>query len=324
MTKQADILNDPKYIAVLDHGFLGLVDYMGSDAAIVQAARVSYGAGTKTVREDRGLIRYLVSHKHTSPIEQCQVKLHIKAPIFVLRQWNRHRTASLNEESARYSVLDDDFYLPEMDVIKPQSSDNKQGRAGEMSAENATGVRWMIEQTNRQAYDAYRALLGDREPNAQGEVAYDVFSEDDPVFGKDFDGVAREMARTILPVGIYSELYWSQNLHNLLHLIKLRADPHAQYEIRVFAQAVYDLIQPLFPATVEAFDDYIRDATTNSRMEVNVLVSLLTSNVPARQAYADALAEAGGEKAYAEANGLNLRELRDFVSRWKLVADDAA
>jgi len=316
MTKQAEVAADPKYVTVLDHGFVGVVDTMGTDASIVQAARVSYGDGTKTVLEDRGLIRYLMRHKHTSPFEMCQIKLHIKMPIFVMRQWVRHRTASLNEYSGRYSVMTDEFYLPEPEVIQPQSKDNKQGRAGTLGVTNTTGVRWMMDAAYRHSYDIYEALLGEGRENP--DLIYDPYDPDDALFDDEFGGIAREMARSVLPVGNYTELYWTQNLHNMMHLLKLRLDPHAQYEIRVFAQAVFDLIQPIYPEALQAFDDYIREATSNSRMETSVLKMLLSSDAPARVAFAGALMSAGGDKAFAELHELSLRELRDFTDKWGL------
>lgn len=319
MTKQAEVANDPKYTPVLDHGFVGLVDTMGTDASIVQAARVSYGDGTKTVLEDRGLIRYLMRHKHTSPFEMCQIKIHIKMPIFVMRQWVRHRTASLNEYSGRYSVMTDEFYVPQPNVIMPQSKDNKQGRAGEMSDSNSAGVQTLMNRSYEASYDAYEVLLGEgrvvdyRKPPVDADWDTDVGYFDD-----EFNGVAREMARSVLPVGNYTELYWTQNLHNMMHLLKLRMDPHAQYEIRAFADAVYDLIKPIYPEALQAFDDYVREATTNSRMETALLKVLLGADKAPKDAFAAALIEAGGDKAFAEANGLSLRELRDFTGLWGL------
>jgi thymidylate synthase (FAD) len=320
MTKQAEIIGDPKAIPVLDKGFVRLVDTMGTDASIVQAARVSYGDGTKTVMEDRGLIRYLMRHKHTSPFEMCQIKLHVKMPIFVMRQWVRHRTASLNEYSGRYSVMTDEFYLPEPDMIQAQSKDNKQGRAGAVSPVSATGVRWMMQAAYDQSYDVYQALLGERDATKYqaGEVVYDPYDPNDPLFDEDFDGIAREMARSVLPVGNYTELYWTQNLHNMMHLLKLRMDPHAQYEIRAFAEAVYKLIKPIYPEALQAFDDYVREATTNSRMETELLKTLLSSDAPPRETYALMLTISGTEKAFAESYGMSLRELRDFTKQWGL------
>ncbi len=206
MTKQAEVIGDARYVPVLDHGFVGLVDTFGNDGSIVQAARVSYGAGTKTVREDRGLIRYLMRHKHTSPFEMCQIKIHIKMPIFVMRQWVRHRTASLNEYSGRYSVMTDEFYLPEPEKIQAQSKDNKQGRAGALGDQDTTGVRWLMDAAYKHSYDVYNILLGEGrdDPNTM----YEPYDGDDALFTEEYDGIAREMARSVLPVGNYTELYW--------------------------------------------------------------------------------------------------------------------
>ena len=322
MTKQAEVTGDPRYVAVLDHGFVGLVDTFGDDGSIVQAARVSYGAGTKTVREDRGLIRYLMRHKHTSPFEMCQIKIHIKMPIFVMRQWVRHRTASLNEYSGRYSVMTDEFYLPEPDKIQAQSKDNKQGRAGALSAEDSTGVRWMMDTAYKHSYDIYNVLLGQGRDNP--DTVYDPYDDEDPLFTSEYDGIAREMARSVLPVGNYTELYWSQNLHNMMHLLKLRLDPHAQYEIRAFAQAVYDLIYPIYPAALEAFDDYVREATSNSRMETALLKTLLSSDKPAAVVMAGKLLSAGSDKDFAESVGLSIREFREFSALWSLPTFETA
>lgn len=319
MTKQAEVIGDARYVPVLDHGFVGLVDTFGNDGSIVQAARVSYGAGTKTVREDRGLIRYLMRHKHTSPFEMCQIKIHIKMPIFVMRQWVRHRTASLNEYSGRYSVMTDEFYVPENDKIQAQSSDNKQGRAGALNDHDAEGVRWMMETAYKHSYDIYNVLLG--EGRGDPDTIYDPYDADDghdAIFGAEYNGIAREMARSVLPVGNYTELYWSQNLHNMMHLLKLRLDPHAQYEIRAFAQAVYDLIYPIYPAALEAFDDYVREATSNSRMETALLRTLLASDKPPAVVLAGKLMAAGSDKDFAESIGLSIREFREFTAQWGL------
>jgi thymidylate synthase (FAD) len=317
MTKQAEVLQDPKYRAVLDHGFVGLVDTMGTDSSIVQAARVSYGDGTKTVLEDRGLIRYLMRHKHTSPFEMCQIKIHIKMPIFVMRQWVRHRTASLNEYSGRYSVMTDEFYMPEPDKILPQSKDNKQGRAGEeLSPVTTTGVRWMMNAAYSTSYDIYKALLG--EDHGDRNLVYDPYDPNDQLFGDDFNGIAREMARSVLPVGNYTELYWTQNLHNMMHLLKLRMDPHAQYEIRAFADTVYDLIKPIYPNALEAFDDYVREATSNSRMETILIKSLLTSGKAPTVSFSESLVGYGSDKKFSEAMQLSIRELHDFRKQWGL------
>ncbi len=316
MTKQADVASAENTKLILDHGFVRLVDYMGSDAAVVQAARTSYGDGTKTVTEDTALVRYLMRHQHTSPFEMCQVKLHIKIPIFVMRQLVRHRTASLNEYSGRYSVMTDEFYLPEPDMIKPQSLTNNQGRAGIISNKDIEGARWMINAASEQAYETYEALLASTEN--KDDVIYDAYSTDDPLFSNDFQGIARELARTVLPVSNYTELYWSQNLRNLLHLLKLRLDEHAQEEIRILAQAIYELIEPLFPESVRAFDDYVRLATSLSRMETDLITILMESDTSPKAKYRELLSIAGSDKQFAADFGMSLRELKDFAKKWKM------
>lgn len=229
-------------IRVLDHGFVRLIDYMGDDAAIVQAARVSYGAGTKKRSEDTALIRYLLRHKHTSPFEMVDLKLHIKAPIFVARQWVRHRTASANEISGRYSILTNEMYLPDDMQISFQSSDNKQGRSvAAVPEELRERVRALLLAGQREAYAGYQELI-DAE-------------------------IARELARIALPVSIYTEWYWKMNLHNLFHFLALRADPHAQFEIRIYAEAICLIVRRLAPVAYGAFVDYVRDATNLSGPE---------------------------------------------------------
>lgn len=316
MTFQKDITNDPKYISVLDHGFVGLVDHMGSDNAIVQAARVSYGTGTKSVREDRSLIRYLLRHKHTSPFEMCQIKLHLKLPILVMRQLVRHRTASLNEYSGRYSEMTDEFYVPEIAQLKPQSTTNKQGRSGEISTKDAKSVQTLIREASENNYLIYKTLLG-----GNVEVVGDAGSED--VSGTDlssgFPGLARELARSVLPVNNYTELYWTQNLHNMFHMLRLRMDGHAQWEIQEFARAIYELIQPLFPAACEAFDDYVVNASYLSGMETILLKDILALD------YGDTLAEKVDAlilgyptpDAFFEHYRLTKRELDEFLNNWK-------
>lgn len=234
---------------VLNKGFVRLVDSMGGDAAIVQAARVSYGAGTRTVREDQGLIRYLLRHQHTTPFEMVEYKFHIKAPIFVARQWLRHRTASVNELSLRYSEALDEFFVPEPSTVGYQSKRNRQGREGRIPEPEERAVRETIELNNEQTFGRYRSLL-------------------------DSD-ISRELARTVLPLSTYTEWYWKIDLHNLFHFLQLRLDRHAQYEIREFAAAVADLARPVAPIAFAAFDEYTRGARTFSRGEVAVLHSLL-------------------------------------------------
>lgn len=302
--------DDPKLRPVFDHGFAYLVDHMGEDAAIARAARISYGAGTKSVRQDRGLIRYLLRHKHTSPFEMCVVKFHLRVPIFVMRQLIRHRTASVNEYSARYSVMTDDFYVPEVDAIQPQSTVNNQGRAGSVSEVSAEGVQWMMETTGETAYDVYRVLLGERtgrDADFPNDLIYDPYSDYQPLLDDEFPGIARELARTVLPVSFYTEVYWQQNLWNLFHLLKLRTDSHTQYETRMVAEAMYDLIKPLFPIACEAYEDYLRDAVSLSRMEVNLLTDLLHN-----KSVAD---------IDPDAYGLSKREFSEFIVRFDLGAD---
>jgi thymidylate synthase (FAD) len=237
-------------IRLLDHGFVRLVDYMGNDAAIVQAARVSYGQGTKKRSEDNGLIRYLMRHRHTSPFEMVDTKFHIKAPIFVARQWLRHRTASVNEVSARYSLLHEELYIPEDAQISFQSVDNKQGRsATEVPPEVKARVRELLLAGQRESYASYQELI-DAE-------------------------IARELARIALPVSIYTEWYWKINLHNLFHFLSLRMDAHAQYEIRVYAEAIGLIVQRLAPVAYGAFLDYMREATILSGPERAIVTKAL-------------------------------------------------
>ena len=315
MTLANSVKDNPKYVTVLDHGFVGLVDHMGSDSAIVQAARVSYGDGTKSVREDRALIRYLVRHKHTSPLEMCVVKLHLKLPIFVMRQLVRHRTSSLNEYSGRYSVMTDEFYVPELNQIKPQSDDNKQGRSGELTQSHAELVQHAMREHNTAAYKTYEQLLG-------------VMDQDTAHVWDEFPGVAREIARTVLPVSNYTELYWKQDIHNLFHMLRLRIDPHAQWEIQVFAQAIYDLVKPLYPAACEAFEDYIKGSKNLSRMDVTLLQDLVAESnlftgiddeyMSPRELLMFWIEQAGSPKKFAESRNMSERELKEFKAAWNL------
>jgi len=260
-------------IPCLDHGFVRLVDYMGDDAAIVQAARVSYGAGTKRVREDRGLIRYLLRHRHTTPFEMCELKVHMKLPMFVARQLIRHRTANVNETSGRYSVIDKEYYTPEASVLGTQSASNRQGRGAPVSPERAAAIRAQLEQDAEAAYARYEELLG-------GAQAAATTGEEREAEGATEQGVARELARIGLPVSFYTQWYWKIDLHNLLHFIALRADPHAQYEIRVYAEALAELVRRWVPNAYEAFVDYRLEAASLSRMEIEALRTLLTGGTP--------------------------------------------
>ena len=236
---------------VHEHGFVRLVDIMGSDGDIADAARVSYGKGTRAVSDNRNLIRYLVRHKHTSPLEMASVKFHLKLPIFVMRQLVRHRTAKLNEYSGRYSVMSDDCYVPEPEYIQPQSMSNKQGRAGELSDGWKRKYKTIISDITTKAIIAYKIILGN-ETIEHG-------------------GLTRELARTILPVSNYTECYWKIDLHNFFHFCKLRMDSHAQQEIQDYAVPMFEMVKPHFPIATEAFEDYILDSITLSRLEKNVL-----------------------------------------------------
>ena len=233
----SDGLERQLYVAhpVLDHGFVRVVDYMGCDASIVQAARVSYGAGTKQTRGDEGLIRYLMRHRHTTPFEMCEVKLHVKLPIFVARQWIRHRTANVNEYSARYSILDREFYIPDRANLAAQSSQNQQGRGETLSDDEARRVLNILREDSNRSYDNYESLL-----STEGK-----------------QGLARELARMNLPANVYTQWYWKIDLHNLLHFISLRIDDHAQYEIRAYAEVVGRIVEQWVPLAWRAFQDYV-------------------------------------------------------------------
>ena len=238
---------------VLDKGFVRLVDYLGSDARIVQSARVSYGEGTKTFREDKGLIDYLLRHQHTSPFEQVSLTFHCKMPIFVARQWVRHRTAKLNEISGRYSVMKDEFYVPDDEAIAFQSVDNKQGRSDEAGpAAMKAKVRELLEQGQRQSFIEYEALLE--------------------------DGVARELARINLPLSLYTEWYWTMDLHNLFHFLALRLDSHAQLEIRKYAEVILDLTRAVAPVAVESFESHLLGGVRFNRQELDALRQMAQAN----------------------------------------------
>ncbi len=249
-----------KEIPVLDHGFIRVIDYMGNDESIVQAARTSYGKGTKQKNEDRGLIRYLVKHRHTSPLEMCEIKLHIKMPIFVARQWIRHRTANVNEYSARYSILDKEFYIPDLGYLVNgggQSSVNKQGSGNELSISSASSFREWLLSSSENEYAKYSASLD--------------------------NGVSRELARMGLSLNTYTQWYWKIDLHNLLHFLKLRCDKHAQFEIRVYADIIAEqIVKQWTPFAYEAWVDYVRDAFTLSKQQIALLKKMLSA-VPENQ-----------------------------------------
>jgi thymidylate synthase (FAD) len=241
---EADALLDIP-IRVLDHGFVRLVDYLGNDSRIVQAARVSYGEGTKTVREDAALIDFLLRNRHTSPFEMVELTLHVKAPIFVARQWLRHRSASVNETSGRYSVLPDEFYLPDPEQVRAQGKRSRQVGEGQVAPEAAQRASEAFSSALRQSYQTYEALLE--------------------------DGVAREMAREVLPVGLYTEFYWKQDLHNLFHFLRLRMDWHAQYEIRAYGDAVARCVQAVAPVAYQAFEEHVLHGRSLARSELELL-----------------------------------------------------
>jgi thymidylate synthase (FAD) len=237
-------------VPVLDHGFVRVIDYMGDDAAIVQAARVSYGRGTRRVSEDAGLIRYLMRHRHSTPFEMCEIKYHVKLPIFVARQWIRHRTANVNEYSARYSVMDREFYIPAPQHLAAQSASNRQGRGDVLHGDEAAAVLDLLRTDAARAHDDYAWMLNE---DAEGAPA-------DPAR----QGLARELARMNLTLNTYTQWYWKIDLHNLLGFLALRADSHAQYEIRVYAEAMMAAVRAWVPATFAAFADYRLGAVTLS------------------------------------------------------------
>ncbi|MDD3928537.1 MAG: FAD-dependent thymidylate synthase [Sphaerochaeta sp.] len=239
-----------KEFAVLDHGFVRLVDYLGSDERIVQSARVSYGSGTKTYRQDKGLISYLLRNDHTSPFEQVNFTFHVKMPIFVARQWIRHRTGRVNEISGRYSVMTDQCYLPDREHINFQSEDNKQGRAeGAVDEVLADQVLSLLSEDQKRSYETYQKLL-------------DL-------------GIARELARVDLPLSMYTEWYWQMDLHNLFHFLQLRLDAHAQYEIRAYAQTILEMVRLVCPMATEAFEEHKRGSKTFSSSELDALKCML-------------------------------------------------
>lgn len=260
-------------IPVLDHGFVRVIDYMGDDAAICQAARVSYGKGTKSVQNDEGLIRYLMRHWHSTPFEMCEIKLHVKLPVFVARQWIRHRTANVNEYSARYSILDREFYIPAPEHINAQSVVNNQGRGDVLQGDEAKRVLEILKADSARCYDNYEAMISD-----DGQA-----------------GLARELARMNLPANIYTQWYWKVDLHNLLHFLRLRADAHAQYEIRVYADAICNVVADWVPAAYRAFEDYRMGAVTMSAQMMECLRRMLK-----------------GETVEQKNSGLSAREWREF------------
>ena len=274
-------------IEVLDHGFVRVIDYMGDDSSVVQSARVSYGKGTKKISNDKGLIKYLMRHRHSTPFEMCEIKFHIKLPIFIARQWIRHRTANVNEYSARYSILDKEFYIPSAENLAAQSQINNQGRGDALTDDEASNVIQILKNDAEQTYANYETLLNE---NSSGGVIDE---------GK--SGIARELARMNLTLNTYTQWYWKIDLNNLLHFLALRADDHAQYEIRVYADVMLDLVKKWVPLTYEAFEDYRMGGTELSAKEIKLMRKLLK-----------------GEKVSFEEEGLSKREWSELQRKFDL------
>ena len=270
-------------LPVLDHGFIRVVDYMGDDAAIVQAARVSYGRGTRRTSEDQGLINYLMRHRHTTPFEMCEIKYHVKLPIFVARQWIRHRTANVNEYSARYSILDNEFYVPALEHLAAQARTNRQGREQLLEGAPAQRVLDVLRRDAERAYAGYAELLKEDASGAPIDPAQ--------------PGLARELARINLSLGFYTQWYWKTDLHNLMHFLALRADPHAQFEIRAYAEVMLGTLARWVPMTHAAFLEYRMNAALISATGLGLLRRLLA-----------------GESVAPEASGLSRREWRELMA----------
>jgi thymidylate synthase (FAD) len=287
-----EILYEP--LPVLDHGFVRVIDYMGDDSAIVQAARVSYGKGTKKVSDDAGLIKYLMRHWHSTPFEMCEIKYHIKLPIFIARQWIRHRTANVNEYSARYSILDKEFYIPAPEHLAAQSASNRQGRGDTMRPEDAAAVMKLLREDAERCYEHYAWMLNEDE---QTEEAKDPSR----------DGLARELARMNLTLNTYTQWYWKTDLHNLMHFLRLRADAHAQYEIRAYADVMIETLQRWVPATYAAFVDYRLGAVMLSAKGTAAVKRMLA-----------------GERVTQEASGLSKREWQELAAQLDFAAEETA
>jgi len=268
---------------VLDHGFIRVIDYMGDDAAIVQAARVSYGQGTKHTSQDSGLINYLMRHHHTTPFEMCEIKYHVKLPIFVARQWIRHRTANVNEYSARYSILDKEFYIPSAEHLGAQATSNAQGRGEILEPRSAWWVTELLRRDAEHAYEDYAKLLNEDELGNRTDPSW--------------PGLARELARMNLSLNFYTQWYWKTDLHNLLNFLSLRADPHAQYEIRAYADVMLDTVRRWVPLAHAAFLEYRMNAATISATGLDVIRRILA-----------------GEPVDQASSGLSAREWRELMS----------
>tara|TARA_Y100000590_G_scaffold341015_1_gene389014 strand:- start:2710 stop:3657 length:948 start_codon:yes stop_codon:yes gene_type:complete len=274
-------------VSVLDHGFVRVVDYMGDDTSIVQAARVSYGKGTKKVNTDSGLIKYLMRHWHSTPFEMCEIKYHIKLPIFIARQWIRHRTANVNEYSARYSILDKEFYLPNTENLAAQSQINRQGRGEVLKGEQAKKVLDLLKSDAERTYNNYEEMLNER--------------YDGSIIDKNKNGLARELARMNLTLNTYTQWYWKTDLLNLMNFLRLRADHHAQYEIRAYAEVMLDSLKKWVPITYEAFMDYRVGGTEVSAKGKLVIKKLIK-----------------GENVNIEDSGLSKREWNELMESFDL------
>ena len=271
-----------KPLPVLDHGFVRIIDYMGDDAAIVQAARVSYGKGTTKVSDDAGLLNYLLRHRHSTPFEMCEIKYHIKLPIFIARQWIRHRTANVNEYSARYSVLDREFYIPDQVNLATQSQSNRQGRGEVLEGKEAVAVLDLLRDDAENNYNHYVEMLNE--------------DESGHIIDESRDGLSRELARMNLTLNTYTQWYWKIDLHNLLHFLSLRADEHAQYEIRVYAEAIMETVKRWCPITYDAFIDHRVNSVTLSGKAIQVVKKMID-----------------GVSIEQEESGLSKREWRELM-----------
>ena len=274
-------------IPILDHGFIRVVDYMGNDSSIVQAARVSYGKGTKKVNTDAGLIKYLMRHWHSTPFEMCEIKYHVKLPIFIARQWIRHRTANVNEYSARYSILDKEFYLPSPENLAAQSQSNRQGRGDVLEGEDAKKVLDIIKSDSERTYSNYEEMLNERYDGSKIE--------------ENKSGLARELARMNLTLNTYTQWYWKTDLLNLMNFLRLRADSHAQYEIRAYADVMLDTLKRWVPTTYEAFMDYRVGGTEISSKGKSVIQKLIK-----------------GEETSVDDSGLSKREWNELMDALNL------
>jgi len=276
---------------ILDKGFLRVIDYMGNDSAITQSARVSYGKGTKTLSQDKGLIDYLMRHRHTTPFEMCEIKFHVKLPIFVARDWIRHRTANVNEYSGRYSIMSREFYIPARDQLAAQSTTNKQGRDKKLSDEEAKRVMEILEADSQHCYNHYQEMLNeDEEGNTIDESK---------------QGLARELSRINLTLNCYTEWYWKIDLHNLFHFLSLRADSHSQYEIQAYAYKMLELVKKWVPLSYDAFMKYRKNSMHLSEPATKLLKQLIS-----------------GQKIDPDNKGMGAREWREFLAQLELKEED--